>query len=486
MANFLITSPNSLAQGTDTTDLFVLNTAVGATVYGNGGADQISAAGVINPTNGKFYGGAGGDSVYLTAGAANGAVAGFFLGNGADLMVASAATLANSTVIGGGANDTIDLIAGVFTDTNINGNAGSDRISASGSTFTRGFVAGGGDADRIVLNAIAAADASTVNGGGGADVLTLSGGNFSGGRIDADTLNDSQFFGNDTVTLNTTLTGSFVQLGGGGDRLVQNGAVGTGATIEGGAGLDSISLGTLVTTGNVFVGGGAGVDTIAVSAGLAAVFGTIQGGGGADVINVSGAAGSAGAIMGGAAGDAIGLGTNSAIWGSGAGLAANANFSGVAVSYQSFDQSNLDGLDVISAATQGAAASTGAAFMLTQSAVNFTAVGAGTFGVAGNQFNVGVNGRVTGFTNAGTTTLTQRATLLDANLTQGQAVLFQAGGTNYLFVQGGAAGSGVSNDLIAQLNVGGFIATGAAGGTGGLFITNNSAIKINYTDVAAF
>jgi hypothetical protein len=480
MANFLITSPNSLTTGTDTTDLFILNTALGSTVYGNGGADTISSV-ATNLTNAQIFGGPGGDTVFLTAGSVNGSVAGIFLGNGADVLVASATNvpgITNSTIIGGGGNDTINLI-GTYTDTNINGNQGSDLITASGASFTRGFVAGGGDADTIVLNALGASTTSTVNGGGGADVLTISGAGFSTGRIDADTLNDSQFFGNDTVTLNTTLTGSFVQLGGGADRLTQNGVVGTGATIEGGAGLDSISLGSLAAASStVFVGGGAGVDTIAVSAALGDNFGTIQGGGGADVINVSGAGASAGAIMGGAAGDLIGLGTITQKWGTGA--AVTNGVSGVFVSYQSLDQSSVTDLDVISARTlDGNGASTGGVFMVTQSAVNFAAVANGNYG--GSDLTVGTGNRVTNFS-AGITTLTQRVAALNSGITAvGSTVVFQAGNTNYLFIQGG------TTDLVAQLNVGGFTLSGTTNVVnGGISIANNSAIKINFTDNAVF
>jgi len=486
MANFLITSPNSLAQGTDTQDLFVLNTALGATVFGNGGADQISAAAATNPTNAFIYGGAGNDSVFLTAGAAVGTLNGFYLGDGSDLMVASGSNLTNASILGGGGNDTINLVAGnTFTNSTINANAGSDYISASGATLNTSFVAAGGDNDTISFNALADGARSTLNGGGGADSLFLSGATFSAGRIDTDTLNDSQFYGNDTLTLNITLTASFVQLGGGADRLTQTLAV-SASTIEGGAGLDNISFASLAANGANLIGGGRGVDTISVTTNLGDAYGTIQGGGGADVINVTSNIASAGNLIGGADADAIGLGTIAASWGTGAVAGDNAVASGLNVSYQSFSQSNLDGLDIISAIDNSTDNRTGGTFMLTQSAVNFTAVGPGTLGQAGNTFTVGANGRVTAFSNASTNTLASRAALLDATLGQGATVLFQAAGTNYVFVQGGAAGSGVSNDLVAQLNVGGFVLSGAGVVTGGLVVSNNSAIKINFSDLASF
>jgi hypothetical protein len=110
--------------------------------------------------------------------------------------------------------------------------------------------------------------------------------------------------------------------------------------------------------------------------------------------------------------------------------------------------------------------------------VNFAAVANGNYG--GTNLTVGTGNRVTNFS-AGITTLTQRVAALDSGITAvGSTVVFQAQGTNYLFIQGG------TTDLVAQLNVGGFTVSGAANTNGGISIANNSAIKINFTDNAAF
>jgi hypothetical protein len=481
MANFLITSPNTTNQGTDTTDLFVLNTALGSTLIAGGGADIISAAAATQFTNANFQGGAGGDSIFFTGnGASQASVPQFLLGNGADILLASALSITVGTVIGGGGNDTISFQAGgIYTDSRFNGNANSDLILVSGGTLLRSTLAGGGDNDTFNLQ-LNASDAVTLLGGGGNDVITVSGGNFSGGRIEGDQLGSDSFAGNDTITF-SNITASLVQGGVGDDVLINPARLATAVSVEGGAGNDVVNLSAPLFSGQIFAGGGAGTDTISVSGALAANFGTIVGGGGADLINVSAATivSGGGQIIGGDAADAIGLGISG--FTTTTGHAGGAT--GVAVSYQNFGQSNLDALDVISAApAAGAGGTTAFAFQVTQSAVNFAAVAVGTFGAAGNQFAVTTGQRVASATfAAGTTSLTQRTVSLDAGLGAGAAVLFEVGNARYLFVQGGAAGSGTANDLVAELNVGGFAASGA-----GIVFTNNSAIQIKSTSNTNF
>jgi len=319
-------------------------------------------------------------------------------------------------------------------------------------------------------------NAVTLLGGGGNDVITVSGGNFSGGRIEGDQLSSDDFAGNDTITF-ANITASVIQGGVGDDVLSNLAGLGTGMSVEGGAGNDVIGLISIIS-GGTFVGGGAGADTISITGALAVNFGTIVGGGGVDVINVSGTSVSGGGqIIAGDGADLIGLGfsaTNTISGGQG--------ISGVAVAYQNFGQSTLGTLDIISAAPSSAdnVGTTAFGFNVTQSAVSFAAVAAGTYGAAGNQFTVSTGQRVGSATFAATTTtLTQRAEAIDAGLAVGGAVLFEVGNARYLFVQGGAAGSGTANDLVVELNVGGFAASGA-----GIVFTNNSAIQIKSTNIA--
>ena len=464
MANFLITTPNSLALGTDTTDLFVLDTALGVTVNAAAGNDQISAVG-SNFVNANFQGAQGNDSIYLTAGELQRtlAITNIAACAGNDFVAIDSALGNNSTIVGGGGNDTIQFSGGAFTDGAINGNLGSDLISASRIDVVRMLIGGGGDNDTINLNSGAILSA-TINGGGGNDELTFLISNFSGVRIRGDTLGYSEFFGNDTIRFDGgEFQGGSINGGQGNDLVQVSAVIGTGVLVEGNQGTDSIFLNAFVRSGATFLGGGAGNDTISVSGVLVSNFGTIQGGGGLDVINVSGGGTTGGFIFGGAEADAIGLG----VLASGA-VRSNDTASGVNVAYASFAESNLAGFDTISATFVGAAVSGGGAFMVTQSAVNFSVAAFDRAGVVSG----GATGNAT-FTAGFNNSLTARAEALDLALVQGQAVVFANGaGTNFLFVQGGASGSGAAGDLVVQLNAG-FNTT-----TGGLFAVNNSALKV--------
>jgi hypothetical protein len=485
MANFLITTPNSLTQGTDTTDLFVINTALGTTVNGAGGADTYSAT-VTNGSNAVFAAAAGNDTIFITANGVGTTLAslGVYAGQGSDLVAVEGLTT-NSTLKAGGGNDTINFSGGTFTDSTVYGNLGSDLISANGGVFTRAFIAAGGDNDTIAASARFVT--ATVNGGGGADSIFLTTvADTTATLVQGDDPNDGTYFGNDTIRFadGGGAYGTTTVLGGGGaDRFIMSAAIASGNNYQGGTGADSIFLNNVIVSAQLFIGMGAGNDSITVSAALANTYGTIQGGGGVDVIQVSGAAANGGLLYGGADGDAIGLGTVSqGTWGTGAAVGV-AGASGVTVAYTDFSQSNLAGFDVVSA-NAAQPTSGGNVFMVNQSAVTFSAVANGNYGVAGNQITVATGSRVTTFA-AGTNSLTARAAAIDASVGVGGTVIFQAGATSYLFVQGGIAGSGTDGDLVVQLNVGGFAALSGTT-NGGVYGIDANNVKIAFTDNGTF
>lgn len=450
MANFLITSPNSLTQGTESNDLFVLNTALGDTIFGNGANDQISAAGAINGVNSILNGGQGNDTIYLTAGVPTLTVAKAVGGGGNDLIVIDGAVAGNATVHGGGGADTIQLSAGVYTQSIINGNGGLDLVSGSGATLVSSLLSLGGGND--TLNFLSASgQASTIAAGGGADLISATFATGSAVRIEGDTVGDTEFFGNDTIRIGGTLVGesALVQGGGGADLLTITAAnLGTGSTLNGNAGLDSITLGPVLASANLLIGGGAGSDSITVSATLLTGFGSIFGGGGNDVIQASAdTTGAGGFIFGGLGADSIGIGTITA------GLTA------VNIRYTAFDQSNLAAFDSISAST----AASGHAFVVSQDVVTASTGG----GLNNAAFTTDTGGLVTWVSAAGNG-VTARATQVDQFLSKGQTVVFADGaGNSYLFIQAGNAGSGVDSDFIAQLNTSTLVGSGLviAGGT---------------------
>lgn len=454
MANFLITSPNSLTEGTTSNDLIVVQSGglLGATVYANDGNDLITA-GAGNGVNTILNGQQGDDTITLapagvmTLGKAVG-------GGGNDIIAFGDGVNASITTIhGGGGADTLNFGSGfVASSTTVNGNGGKDLIqfTAGTATFNNSWLAMGGGADTLNASAVLVfSTASTIAAGGGDDFISaLAVSGVSQFRVEGDTVGDTEFFGNDTIRLGGDLgTTALVQGGGGTDVLQISATIGTGSTINGNAGKDSIVISGIAASSDLLVGGGAGADTIAISAALTTGFGTIFGGGGADVINVSAAAtGAGGTIIGGEGADSIGLG---AIVSGGT----------TNLRYTAFSESTLGTNDVISA--NGAASGD---FVISQTVVSASAgINLNVGGV--NGFNTNAQGIVSGFgANVGND-VTARATVLDQFLSEGQTVGFSDGnGNDYIFIQGGAAGSGTEGDFLAQLNTGA-TTLAAAGGT---------------------
>ena len=472
MANFLITTPNSLTEGTDTADLFELRTGAGVSIVAAAGADIVSASSNVF-TAANLQAGAGDDEINFSVSGVllDNAVIQLGAGNDVVDVIDGARAGASSArggldITGGGGDDDIIIRSGANFGggTSINGNAGSDQIFIDPDvTLTNSLVAGGGDSDDIFANNGINFSSSSLNGGGGADFITVSG-TVSNSFIQADNLNDTQFFGDDLVLIEGNFGSGSTVIGGGGNDLIDVGADFTtgGSTVNGNDGNDEILINAFAGSGGTFVGGGAGVDTITVST-LADNFGTIQGGGGVDSITVSALAFNGGFIFGGDAADTIGLGEIL----SGAGGAAA---SGVNVGYASFSESTLGSVDVISADSTGQSGGA-ASFVISQDVTNFSVVAFSGNGVTGNAAGQAVFSGVAD-------TLTARATLLDATLVNGNAVTFTAGGSTYLFVQGGAAGSGTSGDLLVQLN--GDAAAGVVAATGSIARVSNSQLKVNF------
>ena len=459
MANFLITDAGTTSQGTSSADLFSLNTALTTTVFGAEGADTVSAGGAINATNARLNAGLGADTISLTAGVPTLTVAQVFAGGDNDQIAIDGAVAANSTINGGGGADTLQLSAGLYSTTTINANGGHDYVTASAVNGSAAFLGFGGGNDTVNLFS-SELNSSTIALGGGADVFSASIESAVGLRIEGDTVGDTVFFGNDSLRIaGDDLGGSaLVQGGGGADLLAISAGIATGTTINGNAGHDSIVLSAITVSASASLfGGGAGNDTITISAALVQASATINGGGGNDVLSFSGTIANTGAVNyvnGGAGEDTIGLGTVH-------------SGTSTQVQFAAFSDSNISAFDTISANANN----TDASYNLSQSAVNFASA---------QSLNVGDfttnTGGVVSFVSAVGNGLTARATMIDRNLDAGQSVIFaNNAGTNFLFTQAGAQASGLTGDLIVQLN-GTF--TAGAGHTGGVVSVNNSAVTI--------
>ena len=453
MANYLINSPSSETVGTDAADLFDIRTVQGTTIFGGEGADTVSAT-TLAGSAAKLNAGAGADKITVTAGGTlfQGSV---FAGSGADVITADAAFSA-AIIRGGSGSDTIDVMAAAnstIDKSTINGNDNADLLTAvieSGSDSS--FLAGGKGKDTVDLT-FSGANAFTINGGAGHDALTLS----AAGSLSSFVINGGN--GKDSIEFEAGAAAglsanSLIDGGDLADRIHFAGGVSFvagSATIAGGAGADSILFSAAVDLNEGFILGGDGLDSIKISATFDG--GTLNGGAGADTITlgtyaVSGS--NVGYIQGGAGADKFNLGTQADTFASGSTYASG----GSTIGYAAFDESNLAAIDFVSAgftvAGSGDATDNVNLFTISQDVVTAVAENA----VKNPATFTATNGLAT-FTSTFDNTLTARVVELDRLLGKGATVAFTdgAGTSNYVFIQGGsAAGSGTDDDLVVQVS----------------------------------
>jgi Ca2+-binding RTX toxin-like protein len=372
---------DGIAQGSDATlgdDNFVLTGSGGNFIFGDtetgtdGGNDAIDATGI--GSGNVIYGGGGNDS--LTSGGGNTLIGGagndvysfgagdvipfdslgintYIAGSGASssdvvtvqpgdsftggatFLVTGEAELIKSLTSGGviasderdlieitnvdgvtslkGGNDTFtgqDLAAtGV-----VSGGDGDDQITFTGTSIAAGTIDGGAGNDEFIFDDPLANVGANISGGEGDDSLDVAGifsGSFTGGD------------GVDDVSIDTIGAGASIDLGAGDERIAIgfSGTEAGAALVSGGAGNDTITVGSTDTTGtsleltidggegdDIIYGKASGGDSISGGAGNDTLFGGGFGFGSADSgTNVSNGLGDT--LTGGAGADIFVLGT---------------------------------------------------------------------------------------------------------------------------------------------------------------------------------
>ena len=249
----------------------------------------------------------------------------------------------------------------------------------------------------------------------------------------------------DVLTIDGLTTGTTVQGGGGGDTIQVSGDAATSLLVAGNAGNDSIVISGY--EGDTTVAGGAGVDTILVNENIAASA-FVFGGDGADSITIELAIAGAGAtqVDGAAGADSITFSSNAA---------AATTISGATLGtmqYSSFTESDLAATDVISVST----IVSGSNSILFNYGVDLTAgsvtENSAIAALGKSNFSGNITNGVATFSGSeNVSSVTAVAGTLDTLTvgTQYSTVLFQTkGGTEYLFVQGGTAGT--SDDSVVS------------------------------------
>lgn len=284
--------------GSDTIRLAfgVLNSTVG----GGTDNDSISIAG--GTTNGYVTGGKGIDTLVIAGSASLSTLTG---ARGSDVILASASDGSSTFQISGGkGTDSIRLGTGVYAT--VAGGGLSDTINFTGKTnggviygdaigvTTVGTgTAGAADGGDLFLATKAFQAATTIYGGGGADTVTLSD-TATTALLLVDAGNGHDLIGKSTVTFAKAVSGTQI-LGAAGNDTIKISGGDAKLTISGGAGSDSIYMKSNTKLFDVL--GGADADQINVIGGIGKVaqVATIDGGAGADTIRIQN--GLAGAVI---------------------------------------------------------------------------------------------------------------------------------------------------------------------------------------------
>lgn len=440
MANTIVVSPSLTTEAGSSGDLISVRSGAisGSTIIGGTGSDTVEMLGGSTSANSvsvSLKGGA--DAATISAVVFSGST--FAFGAGGDTLTLSGADIVANTIKGGDGSDVInlgvgsefsslqlgagaDLVTGAGTVSASTGfiglGAGQDTLTLTASVFTEGTIFGGGGNDSIFLDIDASAGEVVIRGDAtgitGNDTITLTN-EFVSGSVEGG-------LGNDLITLNGTAVGKSEYLGNGGNDVINFsstifGANGSGSTIGGGAGSDTLTFGEVGSAGSsVLVAGGGGADSIVLDSNFVALtagvtfsagrgFATIQGGAGADSITFS-------AKIGGTAGQVAGV-----------------------LDWSANSDSVSDALDVV---TFDNTAGQGSVFLTN---LNATGVGAGSKG------NIAVAAGVL-VSAGGASSLADRISAVDSLLVTGEAAVFSDSSASavYLFVQGG------STDMVAKFN----------------------------------
>jgi len=254
-------------EGTNEIDTLILaDQPSDITINGLDAADVINVSAAALAANAlsnyKIYGNDGGDTISVNAGQlATSTVQG---GAGDDAITFTANANALGSVIRGGADDDTISVSDL-NSTTVNGNLGTDTITVTGNAFSS-RVYGGSENDTINIDGVTSRD-TRFNGSKGADFLNV--------RTDSNLTSSSVFGGEGadqivTVTTGGTgLTSTFYFSGDKGDDLIRINFVSNDGTVNGGEGIDTITVGNAADTSDrtdiVSIDASTGADTVTVA-----------------------------------------------------------------------------------------------------------------------------------------------------------------------------------------------------------------------------
>jgi len=472
MANVLIVATGTVYTGSSDGDSIQFQSAAlqGSTILGEGGADTINLnQNVVSTTELGFIakGGDGNDSIFV------------------DRMVFK--TSAAPTVMAGAGNDTITISGGTLGL--VQAQDGNDVVTMNGGSLDSFF--GGKNADDLVFSGTIS---SSLGMGRGHDKISASTITFGSGisaslklgegrdTIEA-TINDNgsalTFLGDagngtnaaaDSIDLEigaSNGTGFAFNAGGGADTIAISGGAIESANLAFGKGADSVNLSSVLAS-DLTIGLGEGADTITLAQD-AVLTGNLNGGLGNDLITLSGSGdGSLTTINGGAGADSVTISVS------------GINEATQTIAISALSESTLTDTDVVTFNGVAGDVFTGTFDFNNSSKVvaQGAATAASIFGNADNKATM-LAGVVTfsGTLSASSVSSTTAAMAAVDTLTLGGATggvgtvaFFTANSTNYLFMQGGTAGT--ADDSLIQL-----------GGVSGAILDagNGTAVTVDFS-----
>lgn len=420
MAIFTAQASGTTLTGTNNPDLFILSAATSLAIFGQGGADTIDGFTNTGSLNQSFVTLDGGPDLGVFTGQLSSSVV--RLGAGGDTLIVSGngESVDSSRVLAGDGSDNLQFFDDV-EDSDIELGAGADSLFLS-SDLTASTVGAG--AGRDTLRVRSSIDSSTVNMGGGADSLF----------VDDNVYNSevSLGAGSDSVTIFGTASASTILLQEEADKLEVSAT--NSSLIGGGGGAD-----TIIVTGSFSsqstINGDGGSDSIVLLSHGTSASSVVDAGEGTDTIQVQGTGGSAGAL--------------NVIGGLGADLIEFAESSDIDIKYAAAAESNINNFDTFGVLQNFGFGETATAWVAVSSVLPQQVKVASS--IIGANFNVDNSGNVTFKPPAGNT-LASRVSALSTDLEAGQFVLFDAEGSQYIFMAGNNLNpSVVDDDLLVQL-----------------------------------
>ena len=438
--------------GNDTINLLEGSTtnasALGVNVQAGAGADSITISGLLDFSagNASIYGGAGSDTIAVTG---NGYFGLIKTQDDADVLILSGTT--NTIVEGkfGKGADSITIEGGTVTDIGLG--KGHDHFSAASLTLgTAATINLGEGRDTLVIEDMAVTlSAATIVGdaaGGtnyGADSI------FIDGLQSASTVKGQG--GDDTITLSGDAADQLFVNGGGENDVITISGYEAASTIGGGSGADTIDIKESLAD-SAYLNGGTGADSIHLEFTIAdgdLTKNQIDGGAGADSITISAGVTVSGSVL-------------------------------PTMQYSAFSESNLSTMDVmtftLSNASGGSLPTVGFDYGVDLSAAVVTERSALALDGIGSTFSGNIAaGIVTPSGASQVSSVTAVAATVDTlTLPDGAnevAIFTTSGGDDYLFVQGGTAGT--ADDSIVSL--------GDLSGDGLVLTTTNNTAVVTFS-----